>query len=132
MTNMTMNRRSFVILGTVGLAGVSIPSAYSYINDFKYAEPFARPESLSLIMEPQTIRLLGEMYLLQRPYENSDRALLSLISEGGADHSNPSDYNLASKIRRDFVTGNTIVIDGWILSLTEARQCALFSMSKAE
>jgi hypothetical protein len=32
-------------------------------------------------------------------------------------------------VRRDFVDGRTVEIDGWLLSLTEARQSALFSLS---
>jgi hypothetical protein len=34
-------------------------------------------------------------------------------------------------VRADFERGRTVVIDGWILSITEARQCALFSLLRA-
>jgi hypothetical protein len=29
------------------------------------------------------------------------------------------------------MTGNTVVIQGWVLSTTEARQCALFSLARS-
>jgi large subunit ribosomal protein L4 len=35
------------------------------------------------------------------------------------------------KIRDDFAAGRTVLIDGWVLSLTEARQSALFSLTNA-
>jgi hypothetical protein len=33
------------------------------------------------------------------------------------------------QIKNDFGTGNVVIIDGWILAITEARQCALFSLT---
>jgi len=35
--------------------------------------------------------------------------------------------HLEESIKNDFETGNTVIVDGWILSRTEARQCALLS-----
>ena len=31
-------------------------------------------------------------------------------------------------VRDDFAHGRTVVIEGWVLAVTEARQCALFSL----
>jgi hypothetical protein len=31
-------------------------------------------------------------------------------------------------IQRDFAEGRTVLLDGWVLSVTEARQCALYSL----
>jgi hypothetical protein len=31
-------------------------------------------------------------------------------------------------VARDFADGHTVLVDGWVLSVTEARQCALFSL----
>ena len=108
MTNITMNRRSFLLLGTASLTALSIPAAYSYIDNFENAELLAHPESLSLVMEPQEIRSLGAIYRLQRPEENSERSLLRLISDGSAHLSDADDFNLPSKIREDFDAGSTI------------------------
>jgi hypothetical protein len=38
---------------------------------------------------------------------------------------------ISSVIHDDFEKGRTVVLNGWILSLTEARQCALFSLVTA-
>jgi hypothetical protein len=32
-------------------------------------------------------------------------------------------------VHEDFAAGRTVVVDGWVLSVTEARQCALFSLA---
>jgi hypothetical protein len=31
-------------------------------------------------------------------------------------------------VQRDFAAGRTVMLDGWVLAVTEARQCALFSL----
>jgi hypothetical protein len=33
------------------------------------------------------------------------------------------------KMNAEFVGSNTIIINGWIISVTEARQCAIFSFN---
>jgi len=35
--------------------------------------------------------------------------------------------SIDDRIRDDFGAGRTVVVDGWLLSVTEARQCALYS-----
>ena len=35
---------------------------------------------------------------------------------------------LSAAVRKDFETKNTIMLNGWFLSRTEAQQCALFSI----
>ncbi|MEO8404889.1 MAG: hypothetical protein ABI480_09845 [Chitinophagaceae bacterium] len=37
---------------------------------------------------------------------------------------------LEKKVHTDFATNNLVVANGWILSVTEARQCALFSLTE--
>jgi hypothetical protein len=34
---------------------------------------------------------------------------------------------MAKQVRADFAEGHTVIVDGWLLSTTEARQCALYS-----
>jgi hypothetical protein len=34
-------------------------------------------------------------------------------------------------VHEDFASGRTVVVDGWVLAVTEARQCALFSLASA-
>jgi hypothetical protein len=37
--------------------------------------------------------------------------------------------SIDDQIRDDFTAGRTVVVDGWVLSVTEARQAALFSLA---
>jgi hypothetical protein len=37
----------------------------------------------------------------------------------------------AELVRRDFAEGRTVEVRGWVLSITEARQCALYSLGLA-
>ncbi len=36
---------------------------------------------------------------------------------------------MSEKVQADFDNGETVVVRGWVLSRTEARQCALFSLT---
>ena len=37
--------------------------------------------------------------------------------------------SIEEQIRDDFAAGRTVVVNGWVLAETEARQCALYSLS---
>jgi hypothetical protein len=37
---------------------------------------------------------------------------------------------LDQQVQDDFARGRTVNVNGWILSVTEARQCALYSMQQ--
>jgi hypothetical protein len=39
--------------------------------------------------------------------------------------------SIRSQIQADFAADRTVMLDGWVLSVTEARQCALFSLTPA-
>lgn len=78
--------------------------------------------------------MIGEEYLRVNPNEN-DRILLEATL---CDSNNGSlfrdDYldaraNIVSRIRADYESGRTAMVGGWILSQTEARLCALVSLS---
>ena len=117
-----MKRRNFILLGAAGVAAVSIPTAFHFFGDVEYDKALADPQSLSLIWDTQTIISTGNKYRLQTPAENTERSLVKKLK---ADL-----LTLEEKIRKDFETGNTVIVDGWILSKTEARQCALFSITE--
>jgi len=57
---------------------------------------------------------IGREYLQKHPAENNRNTLKALIQ--------------SADIRAEFRNGNIVVIKGWVLSLTEARQCALLTL----
>ena len=81
--------------------------------------------------------VLGRLYLNRYPDENSLDALalhlpLQIRTGGGVDHDTESGAlhdQVRSQIRRDFESGNCVRIDGWVLSRTEARVCALATLT---
>lgn len=88
----------------------------------------AQPEVLSTLGLGE-VRAIGQKYRALNPAEadlSAIRAALlrsrPLLARLGL--TRPSFAELA---RDDFKHGRTVVIDGWILPITEARQCALLS-----
>jgi hypothetical protein len=95
----------------------------------------ALPEILAQTYDEKTIREIGTAYGKEHPdeYNISDlEQLLKKDSDGNAISSSleASELNsiLAKRVKNDFNTGQTIIIDGRILSLTESRQCALYTL----
>lgn len=74
-----------------------------------------------------SVRRLAEAYLRQRPAE-ADRELL-LRELGGslpnAGSSSDLTESFRAQISADFAADRTIMLDGWMLSETECRLCAL-------
>jgi hypothetical protein len=73
-------------------------------------------------------RTVGRRYLDGRPEERNERALVRLLSPLG-DPATLTQDALRNRVRRavrsDFVEGRVVPVDGWYLSETEARLCAL-------
>ncbi len=113
-----MKRRNFLLIGAAGVAAISIPTYTYYFGDVTYDPLLAQPQSLSLIWETKEIQAIGKQYLKQTPDENRVRTLVNLLSDASALGNHPIE---------DFKSGKTVLVDGWILSETEARQCALAS-----
>jgi hypothetical protein len=114
-----MKRRRFLktslASGVLAFPGASLLAARTTI-----ATP---PEGLrSLFGDAARIRNLGVAYLASCPDENRIDTLEKLCA-------GPGDTSLvASAIRRDFASGHVVTVDGWVLSRTEARHCALYAM----
>ena len=63
-------------------------------------------------------------------------ATLLLTDSAGNPVSSASDHSfiqnlMIRKIDRDFETGNIVIVKGWVLSVTEARQCALLFLNNS-
>jgi hypothetical protein len=91
----------------------------------------ATPDFLSQIQEAKAIRAIGEAYIKIHPEEASPTTLSALLMGQQKGKADPTSItkNLREKISNDFQSGAVVVIKGWVLSITEARQCALFYLS---
>ena len=129
-----MNRRNFISLTALSTAAISVPFLNCSGTDSALDKALALPQTLSQVLEKKTLAAIGEAYGTAHPDEYTASKLEQLANNNKAQiisSATPAKdiYTILNKsIRDDFETGNTIVLNGWVLALTEARQCALFSI----
>ena len=99
-----MKRRKFILLSVAASGAIALPTAC------QPGKPM--PEMLSSLADKKTLREIGDEYLKKYPTEKNQ--LQDLIDR--------------ENVQNDFSKGNIVVIKGWVLSVTEARQCALLTL----
>ena len=126
---MTIGRRRFFQLTATGIATVVAGAGCA---DDANRDPgvVARP-ALLVAMDEAAVRDIGARYRETVPGERDARALRAAIARDARRGLwlpwNPSP-SLERQVSDDFAAGRTVVVRGWVLSVTEARQCALFSL----
>ena len=121
---MTLDRRRFIQLTALGVIGSVTETGCARDNGSAVAHP-----QLVEMLGADRVRQLGERYRSATPAEDSVEKLRDAISRGGGFQVFRS--SIDDQISDDFRNGRTVVVDGWILSVTEARQAALFSLTRA-
>ncbi len=127
-----MKRRTFLIGTAVAVTAVAIPLTYSECNKKKsIVNPWTTPLVLSHIGDEKLLKEIGEEYRIKVPEENSKEKLMSFLKTDAIKSTNADEISqlLEKRDQSDFKNGKVKVIKGWILSETELRQCALFSLS---
>lgn len=128
---MAMNRRQFLrVSGTSAVAASLTSGAPGISADAAFdLQALAQPDLLS-ILGPEVVRSIGLRYREIVPAENQMQALRAAIL---AARPWPSRVRwlrgprVGEMVEADFAAGRTIVVQGWVLAATEARQSALFS-----
>lgn len=123
-----MERRKFTFVVASGVATMIIPIGFYSCSGTEYDSAVAKPILLSNIWDTQIIVEIGELYQKQYPKENTEQKLVELLSEDISMGKDDISASITSRIEEDFKTGKIVTLDGWILSVTEGRQCALFSL----
>jgi hypothetical protein len=126
-----MERRRF--LGLIGGGAVAALSVACGASSDVASDALARP-ALHDALGAERVRSLGARYRETTPAERDAALLEDAIRRAmpfGARLSVGGQSPLARVVHDDFEAGRTVVVDGWILSATEARQCALFSLAAA-
>ena len=86
----------------------------------------------SLFLDPDAAARLGRRYLVLHPHERDVASMLDGLLEPGE---RPSRAGLRRRLRarqrHDFAGGVTVIVDGWILSRTEARLCAAVALLRS-
>ncbi len=128
-----MNRRVFVKLGIFSAGAMAMPFLHCRSN-YQYNVLLHQPSFLSQICDEKALREIGLAYLKLKPSEEKKNRLVDFLTEGSGGKKlniKASDKEVESflnkKIHTDFEKNDIVTVKGWVLSLTEARQCALFS-----
>jgi len=129
-----MKRRSFVITIILGLLGIAAFPFISLIRNNDKSKVFTHPKILSLLCDRSTIELLGCSYLKLKPAERNETVLKDLLLGTPRKiflekQDMPTiESQIEKRIKNDFDANNVVVVEGWVLSITEARQCAFYSI----
>lgn len=124
-----MDRRQFLGVSAGTVAAVFALACTGGGETRWDAASLARPELL-VALGPETVRDLGRRYREAVPAERDSSALRTaiLLSRPWASRLGLGRTSLADQVRADFAEGRTVVVGGWLLAATEARQCALYSI----
>jgi len=129
-----MKRKDFIQLSAFATAAISLPLLHS-CNAPGSDQAMAQLNFLSRLFDEQTIKKTGISYLQKIPGEKNHNKLVRLLADNSAIASSSDEkaihQYLEERIKKDFDEGKTVMINGWVLSITEARQCALFSLVKS-
>jgi len=126
-----LDRRRFLGLAG-GLAAALLGAGCETPADYA-SSALAHPDLLATL-GADVVRAVGVRYREDVPAERDADALRAAIlaSRPWTTRLRPSrGPRVADVVRDDFAAGRTVVVLGWILSATEARQCALYSLLPA-
>lgn len=133
-----MLRRTFCEITSIAVASTFVPFMSCSEPDASIDRRLSLPTTMATINESSTIVKVGNAYLDQTPSENSPEILINHLlinSKGDSIPKNTDSKTLqklmSKKVKADFDNGETVVVRGWVLSRTEARQCALYSLTQS-
>lgn len=127
-----MERRLFVKLSAFTAVALTLPFAQSCSTGAKEMA-VAQPLFFSHLVDVKAINEAGLAYRKTHAIEDNKEKLSQLLL-GGKDTALGKDEIQAlldKQVTADFKQGNTLMVKGWVMSQTEARQCALFSILKS-
>ncbi len=120
-----MKRRQFVqYLSTTTLGSLLLKPAAGFAD---YDAFLASPELLKLLDNRQLIVDIGKAYRERHTEENDASMLRRQLTQAASNWGMLSQETLKQRVLADFQHGDIVRLQGWILSITEARQCALYS-----
>ena len=126
-----MDRRQFLRL--TGATALAVGSSGCSAGPDYDVRSLAQPELLATL-GAGPVRAIGARYRLVTPNEHGADPLRAAILASRPMRARllpASSPPIGALVQDDFEKGRIVVLNGWILSLTEARQCALFSLLTA-
>jgi len=128
-----VKRRNFIKLSALSAGAFTIPFLYS-CNTKTFNAAITQPLFLSHIFDAKTMKETGLAYIKQVPAEDSKSKLVTLLEDDAITENTDAKaihdvYD--KKTKEDFIALKTVVVNGWVLAVTEARQCALYSLTQS-
>lgn len=132
---MFMKRGTFLKITSSALVALYLPDIQCHPKNKDFIRSLALPQALQHLCDEKAIRQIGAHYREQFTDEKEEDDLVRILSaDFSRKHTSEPEAKtevpdlLQQKTKQDFIRNNIIVIDGWVLSHTEARQCALYSL----
>jgi hypothetical protein len=129
-----MRRRKFIGIAAIGATAIGLTGIGCQHTNEGFGNVLNRPLQLSHICNIGTIREIGIAYRGKIHGDDDPKRLVKVLLTDAAGKKileSAGDTGIRSlldqKIKQDFETSDIVIVNGWILSATEARQCALFS-----
>jgi hypothetical protein len=136
MSKLRITRGRFLSL-LLSLGALALIAPFGRLFDWVGPRHWPASWVVGFFRHPNNAKVVGLAYLQQLPEERDPNVLLDRIFEGVTDRRSVLTAAgtgrrraiLLEQTRDDFAMGRTVKIDGWILSLTEARLCALVALT---
>ncbi|HXR19681.1 MAG TPA: hypothetical protein VN757_07095 [Steroidobacteraceae bacterium] len=125
--------RRFVLLWIGCASGLSLMPRHVQARAHRATPDELAARLRTLLYDRAAARRLGRLYVRQVPAEDDPRILARLtvalpeaqqVDAIALDRTSLR-HRLDARVRGDFASGTTVQLDGWVLSRTEARLCAL-------
>lgn len=123
-----MKRDRFLFLSTAGAIALALPSWNGCRGPVTYPDTLTELGDISNIWDMKQVKLIGKVYLSNNPSYKDQQSLVASLLTGAPSDTTAIPEFLVRKIRQDYETGNTVMVNGWLLSETEAQKYALISM----
>jgi hypothetical protein len=126
-----MKRKKFIAMAAVSAAAVPL-GYYGYQKAKKVYNQLNFPATLAQFCSAEELKGIGSAYLQTTPEERDAEKLKLLLLAGitGKNvNSSVADEHLNKMTAEDFLKQNIKVLNKWVITHTEARQCALFSLT---
>jgi hypothetical protein len=131
-----MKRSVFIKAAAATAIVITIPAVYFSSRRKEKRDPLLIPYVLGKFCDDNEIRSIGSGYISLMPAENNREKITELLLSDNNGKKNGQLNNseiqelLEKKIYEEFSSSKTIKVNGWLISPTEARQCALFSLTQ--
>lgn len=124
------SRRSFLRrAGTLSIAVALAPALPGCTRPDWHEEDLTSP-ALGLVVDRATIAGLGRHWLAREPLDARQLVRRIRRAAGIAAQARSVTEGIAQLVADDYARRRTVILDGWLLSVTEARQCALVALGR--